>query len=195
MPPTFRVVLRTFATLPLLLTACGDDNRPSYIRVNYPNGVMQFDGTPDPQFAQGLSNQFRLCAVNDPSPEAVYNDDETTACVHLRISDTALQTGPKEFKIAGTAVISPADPGTIPAVAFTAGATHSPEVQMVYISTICFGPGANQDTRQEVTGTLVLKENSQTKLKGRVVLQVKGTTADRCTGGDSEANLRFESEP
>lgn len=205
----------TFAALPLLLTlslaGCGGDSDPeptprpkdevpapeSYIRVHYQdiwlNGWMTLDGRSEPTHLSESGLQLKLCAVNDPYPVSV--DDETTACVLVSFNEQLLNTGPKQLRIEGTVVIGNGDPSRTEVPVFTPLEGHAPEIQAVYIATYGLCPPApTTEFHQAVSGTLYLEENSKSALRGRLVLQVKGPTAGRCNGGDSEADLSFSTK-
>ncbi|NTX67668.1 hypothetical protein HUA74_44180 [Myxococcus sp. CA051A] len=187
----------------LSLAACGDDavsdppldssiehyeDSGETFRVTYDEGWMAFDQHRSAEFESGAPRTLRLCGLNDPS--SVVADDETSACVSVRFDKEVLGAGPMTLAVAGDAIAAPTD--SFRDITFTPRKGHSPKLQAVFVATGCYGTVPKEALTQEVAGQLVLEENSDTRVRGRLVLRSVGKTAGRCSGDGAEVALSFD---
>jgi len=199
--PTPSLRRQSFLPLALLLslTACGDDptsekssepfeDSGETLRVAYDGGWMSFDEHRTAGFLSDAPRALRLCGLNDPSRGVA--DDETTACATLWFDRTVLGTGPVTLTVAGSAVAATTD--SFNDITFTPRGGHSPELLAVFVTTGCYGSVPDQALTQEVDGRLVLDENSDTRVRGRLVMRSEGKTAGRCPGDGAEVALSFD---
>ncbi|WP_044281154.1 hypothetical protein [Myxococcus stipitatus] len=196
----FRRTLPVFPMmLALSLTACGDELNPERVppqsvwvtsRVGthselrtlsydlFPGGYLGFvrEGTPS----------LGACATFAPGG-SLGVDGDSRACMVLDLDNAVLGTGPKKFKVAGQSSYTVAGSSAT----FTPGAGHSPEIKNAYASIFC-AASDRADAVQDVSGRVVLEENSDTRLSGYVVATSIGKTVG-CTFGDkTEVNIRFD---
>ncbi|WP_342374152.1 hypothetical protein NVS55_22430 [Myxococcus stipitatus] len=194
---------RTLPVLPMMLslslTACGDELDPERVppqsvwvtsrvgthselrTVSYdllPGGYLSFvrEGRPS----------LGACATYAPHGRLGV-DGDSTACMVLDLDSAVLGTGPKKFKVAGQSSYTVEGFST----AFTPGAGHSPEIKAAYASISCeaWDPA---DAVQDVSGRVVLEENSDTRLSGYVVATSIGKTVGCAFGDKTEVNIRFD---
>ncbi|QSQ15287.1 hypothetical protein [Myxococcus landrumensis] len=186
-------------TLALALTACGDELSPERVppesawvtfRAGSPSALrtVSFDLYPGAflRRPEGAPPYLSVCAMYSPDG-SVGLDGDSTACITLELDKEVLGTGPRKLMLAGQSHFS-AEGRT---VAFTPGKGHAPEVTSVVAGVFCAFAGPT-DTRQEVSGRLVLEENSDTRLRGYVVATSVGKTVGGCFGDKTEANLSFD---
>ncbi len=122
--------------------------------------------------------------MSDPSKGIA--EEETTLCLHLRLAESHLGTGPATLAIEGAVQVPPQGDPT-----FTPASAHSPGVEAAWAWTGCFAPAQPAPVTQQVRGQLELTENSATRLAGRVGLSAEGTLAGRCAGEAAEFLLDF----
>ncbi len=174
----------------LSLTACEPDEEAAEgtMRVKYGETWKEFDDVRDYTFHPEPAPKLILCGTNDPLPNAI--DDETGLCVDVTFDPAIPGSGPATFTIDGTATVPSPDSG--PNRTFEAGPAHTAGLAGVWASTSCYSSPSEEDVVQQVSGELELEENSATRLKGRLVLDVTGTTGLTCPGSAAEVDLHFD---
>lgn len=69
-------------------------------------------------------------------------------------------------------------------------------MRTAWASTFCYeGPHQENDMRAEVTGTLELWVNDETRVAGHLRMETSGETNGRCTTHKTRANVEFDFQP
>ncbi|WP_338865998.1 hypothetical protein [Myxococcus stipitatus] len=204
MPTKSPMLRRTLSVLPLAmalsLTACGDELDPERVppesvwvtdRIGSNQVLMtqSYDLIPRGYLVMRTENEpwLMACATRAPNG-SIGADGDSTACINLVLEKGLLASGPKQLKLAGRNDISD-DPRTS---VFTPDPGHSAEIKAAYASVSCDRADPTPENTQQVSGRLVLDENSDTRLRGHVVVTSIGKTIGGCFGNKTEANLSFD---
>lgn len=184
----------------LSLTACGDELSPERVppesiwvtdRLGSPSTLRTFsyDMLPSSFLRVTADESLVLYVCASHSPNGTFGvDGDSTACIHLTLDEGVLGTGPKKLNIAGQSSYFAAGRTST----FTSADGHSPEIKGAHASVSCAFRDSTSDTTQEVSGRLVLEENSATRLRGYVVATSIGKLLGGCFGNKAEANLSFD---
>lgn len=182
---------KLLSSLALLLavSACEpDDEVQGSLRARFGESWKEFDEGRSYTFIADGPPTLYLCGDNDPLPNAI--DDETGLCITLVLDASVSGSGPATFTIDGAGTVP--YPDTYGNRTFAAGPAHSAGVTGVWATTSCFAAPSEEDAVQQLSGRLELEENSATKYRGRLVLNVTGPLGTRCPGDAAEADLEFE---
>ncbi|NPC68136.1 hypothetical protein D7Y27_02605 [Corallococcus sp. AB004] len=139
-----------------------------------------------------LNPVFTFCNSDDLSEER--RDDARGLCVYGDFDSFAKGSGPEEYVIDG-AVQFPAK-GYEPRsdVYFEPGLGHTSGLKEVWTRSFCLDAERDETTLQQLSGRLVLEENSEDRLRGHLELTVEGQTGGTCPGDAAEVDLDFDLE-
>ncbi|RKG61738.1 hypothetical protein D7W79_41015, partial [Corallococcus exercitus] len=134
-----------------------------------------------------LGPVFTFCNSDDLPGER--RKDARGLCVYVDFDSFAKGRGPAEYAISGTAhgyLMSKSD------VHFEPGLGHTSGLKEIWTQSFCPEEGRNEYVYQQLSGRLVLEENSEDRIVGQLELTVQGPTGGTCPGEAAEVDLDFD---
>ncbi|NMO20602.1 hypothetical protein HPC49_38995 [Pyxidicoccus fallax] len=200
---TLRSAAPIHASLALMLSLAtlgcgGDDEQPErdmgIVRVRYGDTWKDINAEGRHMFAPGdipFDTTFTFCRWDTRREDP--QENTKGLCVHVDFESFPEGAGPATYTLDGTAR-HPAEFQYVLnyGTEFEPGPAHAPEVKGAWVKSGCKTEDTSEAAVQQVSGQLVLTENSKDRIAGHLTLAVTGKTGGFCPGDAAEVDIDFE---
>ncbi|AKQ66605.1 hypothetical protein A176_003517 [Myxococcus hansupus] len=138
---------------------------------------------------QDTVTDFSVFGESDPIPDA--EDDEIGVSLRIALDPAIRNSGPATLTLAGIAWGQDRMPRPPP----QGSLAQSEAVRDVSSATLCNWMPREIDTEWHYTGTLELETNTDTEVKGRLVLTGLGSLNGSCGGDETSIDVPFSIAP